>query len=128
ESSETNGARNLNRVPLERGSVSEFLKVLESDVDLHRKIQIRPDAKGIDFVMSLRLRFGDRWPALICGLPLAVPDQAYLQVHATSQPNGLHQRIVEIKVLTWMNLRAFLSTMEFIHLKRRNRCCFVLCQ
>src|SRR6267142_1328938 len=44
------------------------------------------------------------------------------------QRNTLHQRVVEIQSLTRMNLGAFLSRVDFVHLKSRNRCGFVLCQ
>src|SRR5258706_5005536 len=44
------------------------------------------------------------------------------------QRNTLHQRVVEIHRLARMNIGSFLSRVDFVHLKSRNRGGFVFCQ
>jgi hypothetical protein len=73
-------SRDLQRVPLGRGLVREFLEVLGAQARLPpRQDQVRRETKGIDPVARRLLLRGDDGPGLLRGLPLAVADQADLQ-------------------------------------------------
>src|SRR5262245_12674914 len=99
---------------LERGSISELLKIIEADVYFRRHVQIRSDAKRIHFVVRTCLVGCDSWSSLISELPLMITNHAELQAPLAAERDRVCHRVVEIQRLSRMNLSSLLPRVNLI--------------
>src|SRR5262245_43018025 len=125
---EPDRTRNLNRVALKRRPACELLKILETDVHSPRQVHARREAERIDLVVRLGLLRSYGRATLVRRLPLEVADKPDLQARLVEESESVHQRIVQVEGLARADVRAFLSSVELIHLECRNGCPFVLCE
>ncbi len=94
-----------------------------------RQNDICGPANGVDPVVARTLGIYSG-AAVVARLPLPVADHSQLQqcVHVLLQWKNLRKRVVQVEILSGVNIASFLRGMEFVHLIRRERRRFVLGQ
>jgi len=118
---ELDTAGDLQRISLECGSVFKFLEVLNADANLpRRQDQTCSETESVDPIVSGGLLRSDIRSGLVRQLPLLIAHQSQLQVQIALQWQDVCQRIIEVKGVAWMNLRALLEGVDLVHLERRN--------
>src|SRR5215471_12863537 len=119
---ERHHSRDLQRVTLKRRPVGKLLEVLQAQAHLARRQgHIRREPQRIHSVMGRGLFRGNRRSGFVGRLPLAIADQAKLQLRVSPYPHGVRERVVDIGGLPRMNISPVLDRMELVHVKRRQR-------
>src|ERR1700758_440289 len=104
---ETDRAGDLQGESLERRSIREFLKVLETQARLpSREGRVHCESERVDGVALLRCCRSDVRPGLARRLTLFVPGESDLKVQLLRAREGSHERIIEVEGLARMNAGA----------------------
>src|SRR3982751_4907484 len=94
----------LQRVTLKRGSIREFLEVLEAEAELPRRQHHgRRETERVDPVACAPLCRSDGRSCLISRLPLAVAGHPELQLRLVGNMDGSRHRVVDVSGLPRMN-------------------------
>src|SRR3954451_11862860 len=119
---ERHRAGDLQRITLKRGSIREFLEVLEAEAELpRRQYHVRRETERVDAVACAPLWRSDGRSCLISGLPLAVADHPELQLRVVGNTDRSRHRVVDVSGLPRMNACAFLDRVKLVHVKRGER-------